>query len=139
MNVYERNYRAIDALIGGIEHLSGLEKDFYLKLTSPGFMDLVIEKLCSTETGIIISMTHYYEQNGDLVPDPDMQIKILPELKAAEALTYQDSFGYQAVYPEPGKIYQKLKREINQFLSQWLSNLKKQGFRNEPRLFTQEV
>ncbi len=138
MNIYEKNYKKIDALIGGIENLNGLEEEFCLRLKSNGYMDLVIEKLWTSKTGIVISMTHYHEQNGDLVPDPDMQIKLLTELKAAEALTYQDSFGYQEVYPEPGKINPKFKRSLNDFLGQWLTNLKNQGFRKDAPLFQQE-
>lgn len=48
----------------------------------------------------------------------------------AEALTYQqDSLGvFQEVYPEPGKVDVKLKKQLNQFLNQWLTNLINQGF-----------
>ena len=30
---------------------------------------------------------------------------------------------YQEVYPEPGKYYQKLKKELNGFLNDWLKNM----------------
>ena len=43
------------------------------------------------------SLAHYYKQGGDLIPDPDMEIKVFPEFEMAEALTYQDSFGYRKV------------------------------------------
>ena len=52
----------------------------------------------------------------------------------AEAMTYQDSFGYKEVYhdldPETGKyrkVAPKLKKELNSFLNKWLSNLLQQG------------
>jgi len=49
----------------------------------------------------------------------------------AEALSYQDQFGYQYVYPEPGKVDIKAKKDLNAFLNKWLTNLINQGF-NSP-------
>ena len=76
-----------------------------------------------------IALAHNYIQNGDVMADPDMEIRIYPEIKYAEALTYQlDGLGiFQQVYPEPGKVYPKLKHELNQFLNQWLKNCIDQG------------
>jgi len=45
----------------------------------------------------------------------------------AEALTYQDFFGYRRVYPEPGQVDLQAKKELNSFLNTWLSNLLTQG------------
>jgi uncharacterized protein YqiB (DUF1249 family) len=57
--------------------------------------------------------------------DPDMEIQIFPAQKAAEALTFQNDYLglYQQVYPEPGKYYPKLKKELNAFLNDWLKNM----------------
>ena len=76
-----------------------------------------------------IALARNYIQNGDVMADPDMEIRIYPEIKYAEALTYQlDGLGiFQQVYPEPGRVYPKLKRELNQFLNQWLKNCIDQG------------
>ena len=76
-----------------------------------------------------MALAHNYIQNGDVMADPDMEIRIYPEIKYAEALTYQlDGLGiFQRVYPEPGKVYPKLKRELNKFLNQWLKNCIDQG------------
>lgn len=64
--------------------------------------------------------------------DPDMEIKIHKKLETAEGLTYQNDYVgvYQEVYPKPGKVNIQLKRELNQFLNQWLDNLATQGFYN---------
>ena len=48
-------------------------------------------------------------------------------MEMAEALTYQDCFGYREVYPTPGQVDVRAKAELNRFLSQWLSNLLAQG------------
>jgi uncharacterized protein YqiB (DUF1249 family) len=43
----------------------------------------------------------------------------------AEALSFQNDYLgiYQVVYPEPGKYYPELKKELNEFLNEWLQNI----------------
>lgn len=120
MDIYNRIYQKLEYL-GVMDFPIGE----CIHLKSSGFMDLVIERIGTNH----YSLTHYFEQNGDLCPDPDMEIRVFPKEKMAEALSYQDSFGYRVVYPEPGKVDIRTKKELNQFLDMWLSNLKNQGFR----------
>jgi hypothetical protein len=42
-----------------------------------------------------------------------------------EALTYRNDYTriYQEVYPEHGKYYPKLKKELNYFLNNWLKTM----------------
>ena len=40
---------------------------------SKAFMPVHLQKLRACEHGVFYSMTHYYEQNGDLMRDPDME------------------------------------------------------------------
>lgn len=110
-----------------LKHKSG----FSIKLKCSGYMDLSVEILEKNPEFIRISLTHYGEQNGDLMADPDMEVKIYPQHKLAEALSYQNDYigVYQVVYPEPNKVYPRLKQELNIFLTQWLNNLKQQGFK----------
>ena len=103
----------------------------HVQIVHKPYMNLSVDRLTSEHEGTIrISMAHNFIQNGDLMADPDMEIRIYPDLKAVEALTYQlDSLGiYQVVYPEPGKVFPKRKTELNRFLNQWLTNLIDQGF-----------
>jgi hypothetical protein len=113
--IYELNYERIYPLLAD-----------YQKLSIKNYMDLVVQKIGKNEYRI----AHYYEQNGDLMGDPEMTVRIDQELKTVEALTFQmDALGlYQEVYPEPGKYYPRLKKELNDFLRQWLKNLEQQGF-----------
>jgi len=113
--IYEINYERVLPLLAD-----------YRKIQVPGYMPLVVEKIGDNE----YSLAHYYEQNGDLMCDPEITIRVYPSMKMVEALTYQqDNLGiYQEVYPEPGKFYPHLKRELNSFLGMWLRNLKDQGF-----------
>lgn len=96
-------------------------------------MDLYLNILHeeTTEQGAVklISLSHYYEQNGDLVPDPDMTIRIYLQRQIAEALTFQDYRIFQAVYPTPATFYPDLKIKLNSFLNGWLSNCLKQQHR----------
>ena len=98
------------------------------KLKAPGFMDLNIDVLERSGQHLILALSHYYKHpSGDMIPDPDMEVRINLEHKTAEALSLQDLFGYRMVYPEPGKVDLRAKKELNQFLSQWLTNLNQQG------------
>lgn len=124
MNQYEQLFKKITALL---PNLAQIEPGEGVSLKAEGFMDLHVNVLWKEKDNITISMSHYYEQNGDLVPDPDMEIAVYPSRKMAEALRYQDSFAYREVYPEEGKVYPKAKKELNQFLNRWLNNLKMQG------------
>lgn len=117
MLVHERIYQKL-------ERLGVLKVKELARLKSSSFMDLVIERLGDSR----YSLSHYCEQNGDLVPDPDMEIRVFPDMRMAEALTYQDSFGFRRVY-EDGKIDAAAKKELNSFLEQWLANLLDQGFK----------
>lgn len=101
------------------------------KFKASGYMDLNIDILEDNNEYIIIAMAHNFLQNGDVMADPDMEVKIHKKLFMAEALTFQqDSLGlYQNVYPEPGKVNIKLKKQLNIFLNQWLKNIINQGFK----------
>lgn len=137
MNIYQQIYKRLSDLAD----LEKIQLGDAIKLKSDGFMDLnidVLEKVTNidkvmTEKKIRIAMAHNYIQNGDVMADPDMEIFIYPEVKRAEALTYQqDGLGiYQEVYFEKdGKMlmWPKLKKDLNSFLLQWLKNLEMQGF-----------
>jgi hypothetical protein len=127
--IYEQNYKRLKKLIPDLENLPA---NCYRKSKSNGFMDLSFEILSSSKDQFICAMAHYFEQNGDLVADPDMEIRVVLSMKMIEALTYQDQFGFRVVYPEPGKVNLQAKKELNQFLGQWLKNLIDQGHRLTP-------
>lgn len=96
----------------------------------PGLMDLNFDVLHRTSSKIVIALSHYYKHpSGDMIADPDMEIAVYPDREAAEALTYQDSFGYRVVYHEGNRVDVRAKRELNSFLNTWLGNLIVQGHR----------
>ena len=131
--IYEIMYEKLVKL-GIINQDGSLKFNEYLKLKSGIFMDLNIDHLShkDDDRSIVISLAHNYVQDGDVMADPDMEIRIIPSMKMVEALTFQqDSTGtYQQVYLEDGRFYPTLKKDLNDFLNYWLKNLIEQGFSN---------
>lgn len=99
--------------------LSSIKDKDYAKFKSEyGLMDLSVDKL----TQNIIAISHYYIVNEDLVPDPDMQIEIDFKNKTARALSFQNAYIYQEAYNK------KIQKELNDFLIQWLLNIKASSY-----------
>lgn len=125
--IYEKLYKALDRLVpGGLALFLYGEGEGHVRLKSEGWMPLVIEKIGPDR----ISLAHYFEQNGDLMADPEMEVRIDVAHGVAEALTYRlDSLGVRTVaYPEEGKVNVRVKASQNSFLALWLRNLSAQGF-----------
>ena len=121
--IYQFNYRRMEKIFG--KNWPSLS---HIVLKSEGFMDLHFEKIGENT----YSLAHYFEQNGDLVPDPDMEIRLDPKNKTVEALTYQSQMTFSRVYPNPEKpflVNLRVRKELNDFLGFWLRNLIQQGFR----------
>lgn len=130
--VYEKNYDKLMAIAPGLEDkLENYEHDsIYGKSVKTGYMDFNLEVLDRDKTGFYIAISHYYEQNGDLVPDPDMEIFVNTTKKTVEALHFQDAYHYVEVYPDKRNrdLFSKhQKKDQNDFLADWLKNLKNQG------------
>ena len=97
-----------------------------------GIMSVSVECINEVEAGKIYSVTHYYEQNGDLMSDPDMTF-----LKAVSTGDYfpltfrQDNLGIDqdSVVWKDGKITgirPKMQSDMTTFANQWLMNIKDQ-------------
>ncbi len=145
-NSYERNYARLEALMG--RPLPDLEFETAYRLRASGFMDLVVERLpdCHETGGVVLSLCHYFSLNGDLCQDPEMTVRLFPPgmtifqqlapstdsaLGRLEALSFQQACPpiYQRIYPKPGSYHSSLRNDLNDFLGQWLRNLKDQGHR----------
>jgi len=109
-------------------------KHSHFKLKSEGFMDLTVEVFPEGED-MVLSVCHYYEQNGDLCRDPEITYKLVnqtEELVWEDATTItQDPVGvYREVYKTvDGKnfVNTKLKTELQDFTQMWVKNLESQG------------
>jgi uncharacterized protein YqiB (DUF1249 family) len=131
-NVYTRNFDRLVKL-GIINDKGELQFTDAISLESKPFMNLNIDHLSHKDAdgNIVIAMAHNFIQHGDVMADPDMEIRIIPEMRSVEALTYQlDSMGiFQEVYPDSKHVNTKLKKDLNSFLEKWLINLIQQQFK----------
>ena len=87
--------------------------EFHLRLQMKSYMPLVIERI-----GNMISVAHYYEQNGDLIADPDVELNFA----TWEPTAIQQVFGYTRVTDE------RTRRDIASFLDLWAFNIQEQGW-----------
>jgi hypothetical protein len=124
--IYARIYEKLERLVGDLAAVPEVRKS-----RVSGFMDLNLDRLSSDGGATVIALSHYYKHpSGDMIPDPDMQIRVMPNEKMAEALSYQDSYMYRTVYGDDGRVVSSaIKQELNDFLEQWLSNCLQQGHR----------
>ena len=122
------NYRMLKPFIDG---LNGKDHRRYY---SEGYMPLVVEYLAGNDGHPkIYSLTHYGEQNGDAICDPDMTLKVDFEAGTVEPLTFQNDYMgiYQEVYVSRNgqKLYSpRLRTSLDDFLWHWLQNIQDQGF-----------
>ena len=108
--------------------------DNYVKIdnTSGSFMPVSLEKLCETkfvnQKAVIYSLAHYYEQNGDLIPDPEMTF-----IQVSSGEVYPASINNGYAYRESLYVKDKtwlihIREQHDQayFANIWLKNIKYQ-------------
>lgn len=124
VDIFKKIYSKLQKI--GILDENGVMQHAFMKFTSEGLMDLNVDRLFDNT----ISLAHNGLLNGDVMSDPDMEVRINREKGMAEALTFQNDYLgiYQEVYPEPGKYYPQLKKELNEFLNDWLQNMIYAGY-----------
>lgn len=122
----ERATAVMNILIEGL-----IEPGQAKKIDNAGksIMPVFVECIDETKHGKIFSVTHYYEQEGDLMSDPDMTFlkvngRYLP-------MTYrQDNLGIdqRAIWFEGEKVkfYPKVQKDITAFANLWMRNVKEQ-------------
>ena len=96
---------------------------FHVGLDMKGYQRLVIER-----HGDMISVAHYFEQNGDLVADPDVELHYPSWVPTAITQAF---FGYRSKFIErEGQtlVDTRFDREVSSFLTLWARNIKMQGW-----------
>jgi len=134
--VYQTNFERLQALCPDLlnlqpgdyqkSHLGGCMMDLNLDVLRVETVEVAFGMKMPLMKRVVVALSHYYQQNGDMIADPDMEIAIYPATKMVEALTFQDWRSYSEVYPSPGKYHKHLLKDLNSFLRQWLSNCKEQ-------------
>ena len=121
--------------------LDGSEPAFHIAIDNPSYMRLVIEGIgCSPDGRQLVSVAHYYEQNGDLMRDPEMVF--LVDLEHAKfkgqdgwfPVSFQQDGGF-ALYQEAlifdgSRVLKrpKLFKDLKSFARTWNKNIGEQGF-----------
>jgi hypothetical protein len=94
------------------------------------FMAVHVEVVGQTERGLLISVAHYYEQNGDLMRDPD--VVFLVDERAYPISYRLDGLGLnqEAAHIQDGvwMVCLKMQADICRFCNQWMKNIKAQQF-----------
>lgn len=133
--VQETNYDKMEKLgiIQAVHDLADSENDSYARFQAEGYMDLIVEVIGKKNDKVLVSMAHYYQQNGDSVPDPEMEILVDFKYRMAHAISFSNAFGMVRSEFQEGDggvlIDPRAKKENDAFLGKWLSNLKQQGFK----------
>lgn len=122
LSIPEQNYQFVMKMAG--EVLRG-EVDSKTFEAGAGFMPLTIEHVGDN----FIAISHYYEQNGDAMADPDMEFAYDNDRKTLQARTYQQDAlqRYDEVYGDDG-YNEELEEELNLFAHEWFQTIEKQGY-----------
>lgn len=117
----------------------------HLKIENEPYMPLTIERLGEAYGGnaSLYSLCHYYEQNGDLMQDPEMcfvvvdgrtsEIRDYANVQVTPYYFAQSNLGYyeQSIVFDNGimkKCDDQVQHGQTEFAVMWLKNIKGQGF-----------
>ena len=96
------------------------------------YMAVHVEKLYLTEQGALYSVAHYFEQNGDLMRDPDMEFMKIGNEYYPVYFRQDGGIALEqeaVVYGPGGKIeryYPKVQADLAAFADRWMRNIKEQ-------------
>jgi hypothetical protein len=93
------------------------------------FMALHVEVIGHHGNWPIFSLAHYYEQNGDLVCDPDVTFlgaeQVFPLTFEQGGVVYQVAVHFK---DDAVHLNERLQGQITTFCNQWLRNIAEQQF-----------
>src|SRR5688572_17664601 len=85
-----------------------------------GYMPVHVECLRRTGLGLLYSVAHYYEQNGDLVPDPD--VVFVRRTEGWSPVSFQNSLAFRVAvhfhHDSTIEVDEKEQRELVSFSNQ---------------------
>ena len=128
MSACKQMKSAILKVIKSVGKLAEFESgEFHVKVKPESYMALHIER-----HGDRVMVAHYFEQNGDLVPDPDIEFWIGPDGEWY-AVAMQNALGsyFKALVFADGKPvshYPRTAKDISSFSNLWARNINSQGY-----------
>ena len=123
--------RSIETILKALKLLDRFNtlSSFSVKIVNGPYMPLSIEKY-----GTQVTVTHYFEQNGDLVPDPDMEFEIASDGEWYPVAIQHATGHYSRCVLEDGNgtIRINIRERLDQkrFADLWARNLIAQRFAN---------
>ena len=94
------------------------------------FMAACVEIIGKTDLGPLVSITHYYIQNGDMMSDPDVVFVIGADQHVYPISYRQDGLGIylESAIIEDGqwKVRTKMQADLCDFCNQWMRNINEQ-------------
>ena len=116
----------LEQLVAGLEELGVSRK---IDNASGAFMAVCVERVEETAHGPVYSVAHYFEQNEDLVADPDVTL-----LRALDGdfypLSYQDARVYRLsveIESDGGvRVDRARQADLAQFVAGWMRKVKQQ-------------
>lgn len=123
--VNKSSKRVLDHLTNSLEAGTSRKSD-----NTPGvYMPVCVEHLYDCEAGSIFSVSHYFEQNGDLVPDPDMTF-LRDRIGEWYPMTFQNSLvyrvGIEVVDGAVTCVNTREQADEAKFTNLWMKNIKEQ-------------
>ena len=99
------------------------QAEFHVRFDMPGFDRLVIER-----HGSLISVAHYFEQNGDLIADPEVELHYPTWFPTA--ITQVLSGRREKFIERNGQefVVVNFHNEVTSFLAMWGRNIRAQGW-----------
>lgn len=121
---------AVEKILRSLGKLNDFQngQEFHVRINNGPYMPLVIER-----HGSMATVSHYYEQNGDSVPDPDMEFRILPDGSWLPVAIQHNTGHYsRAIFEKDGKEYVRIQalKELKSFARMWACNLLAQKFQS---------
>jgi hypothetical protein len=115
----------------------------HVRFDNGSFMPVAVECVSTTPTGcLIVSIAHYYEQNGDLMVDPEVTFCVTKNDDYVFPTSYrQDGLGVdrECVWWEKEKVFCnfRMQNDLAGFCATWMRNIKQQQFNGKlPKLVT---
>lgn len=126
--INQRAKKVMDTLTENMEGTDGHRK---IDNTKGTFMVVHVERMNKCSLGQIYSIAHYFEQNGDLMRDPDMEF-----IKGGDSEYYPISFWQdapplrdEAVVWKDGEIMgyrEQQQMRLVTFANTWMKNIEEQ-------------
>lgn len=101
------------------------QDSFYVRFDQDGYLRLVVER-----HGDLIGVAHYFVQNGDLIPDPEIELHYPTWVPTAITQFIGYPIRRSKFIERDGKTFvdTRFHREVSSFLLLWARNIRDQGW-----------